>query len=268
MVDLVLEDMSSSVLGGAMSEWANRVEEIRAKSKNIQSKLSGEMRKCITRIKDGTALLVARSEASGDPHFLRMRNNELATQLREKENENARLKEQLRKVSLGPSPPRRKRRIEKAEGGMDSVQNTSADLTLRKSTAIVAAPIGEEFPPLVQRPPRVLTVRNSGGRALPPVPTFITAVCDSEGTETGAEAYFTQHINFLTAARDMERKRREHQGKELVGPQEERKRLGEIQDGVKKVGPRIVSNVQVAPPYKVRLREGDVIPTISGSETE
>lgn len=105
MVEHVFEDMSSSVLGGAILEWANRVEEIRMKSRNFQGKLSGEMKKCVIKIKEGTALLVARSEATGDPHFLRMRNTELATQLRETENENARLKEQLRKMSLGAITP-------------------------------------------------------------------------------------------------------------------------------------------------------------------
>lgn len=68
---------------------------------------------CVGKIKEGTALLVIRSEATGDPDFLRMRNSELAARLRETERENARLKEQLKKTSPLPSPPR-KRRIEKA----------------------------------------------------------------------------------------------------------------------------------------------------------
>lgn len=120
VVDLVFEDMSSSVLGGAIVEWANRIDEIRAKSKNLQGRLNGEMKKCVSKIKEGTALLVARSEATGDPQFLRMRNTEWATRLREMENENARLKEQLRKMSLGPSPPRRKRKVDRVASGTDS----------------------------------------------------------------------------------------------------------------------------------------------------
>lgn len=82
VVELVFEDMTSAVLGGAILEWINRIDEIRVKSKNFQGKLSGEMKKCAAKIKEGTALLVTRSEATGDPHFLRMRNSELATQLR------------------------------------------------------------------------------------------------------------------------------------------------------------------------------------------
>lgn len=93
VVEHVFEDMSSSVLGGAILEWANTIDEIRVKSKNFQGRLSGEMKKCVTKIKEGAAFLVARSEATGDSHFLRMRNTELATQLRETEKENARLKE-------------------------------------------------------------------------------------------------------------------------------------------------------------------------------
>lgn len=62
------------------------------KSRNFQGRLNGEMKRCVIKIKDGTAALVARSEATGDPQFLRMRNSELVTQLRESERENARLR--------------------------------------------------------------------------------------------------------------------------------------------------------------------------------
>lgn len=51
IVEQVLEDMSSAVLGGAIAEWASRIDELRAKSKNIQGRLSGEMRKCVSKIR-------------------------------------------------------------------------------------------------------------------------------------------------------------------------------------------------------------------------
>lgn len=274
VVDLVFEDMSSSVLGGAIMEWANRVDEIRVKSRKFQGKLSGEMKKCVNKIKDGTALLVARSEATGDPQFLRMRNSELGTQLRESENENARLREQLRKLSLGPSPPRRKRRIEKVEDEADVSQAAPAVLATPKRPVATKAPVREEFPPLVQRPPRVVASGSGSVRVPPLMPDFSTAVCDS-GTETGAEAYFTRHIKFLTAMREMEKQRRDQQGKEQVGHHEEKKketrnvdRRGDVQDRGQKVGPRIISNVQVAPPYMSRNKEGAASSAISGSDAE
>lgn len=272
VVDLVLEDMTSAVLGGAITRWADRVEDIRSKCKNIQGKLSGEIRKCMIRIKDGTALLVARSEASGDPKFLRLRNSELDSRLREVENENVRLKEQLRKLNLGPSPPRRKRRIEKGDSSMDLVQSALVDTTPRKGTVTTPTLVREEFPPLPQRFPR--SMRDGNGQMLPSAMTFSTAVCESEGTESAAEAYFTRHINFLTAARDMERKRREQYGKEkmdLEGSRKENRNEGrykELSGGREKSGPRIVSDIQVAPPFKVRLKEGATTPIVSGSEAE
>lgn len=106
VVDQALEAMSSSVLGGAMKEWVDRIDEIRIKSKNLQGKFSGDMKRCVTKIKEGTTLMMIRLEATGDPHFLRMRNSELASHLREAQSENARLEEQLRRLcSATPSPP-------------------------------------------------------------------------------------------------------------------------------------------------------------------
>lgn len=274
IVDLLLEEMSSSVLGGSIMEWANRVEEIRVKSRKFQGKLSGEMKKCMGKIKEGTALLVARAEATGDPQFLRLRNSELDSRLLEIENENVRLKEQLRKLSLRPSPPRRKRKVEKGDFDMD--QSVSVDTNVQKGSMIIPSPMKDEFPPLPQRTPRKMAMKGGSGRVLPPGKSFLTTVGDSEGNETGAEAYFTQHISFLTAMRDLERKRREQSGKEKMDLEERREgnadrdgdRYKEVLDGVKKVGPRIVSNVQVAPPFKVRLKEQGPIPMASGSESE
>lgn len=146
IVEFVFEDMSSSVLGGAISEWANRIDEIRVKSKNIQGKLNGDIRKCVINIKEGTAVLVARSVATGDSQFLRMRNSELTSQLREAENENARLNEQIRKMSLGLSPPRRKRRMDKEVSGMDPIQAVSVDPNTSKERRVTL--VREDFPPL------------------------------------------------------------------------------------------------------------------------
>lgn len=274
VVEHDLEDLSSSVLGGAISEWANRIDEIRVKSKNLQGRLNGEMKKCVSNIKEGTALLVARSVAAGDPQFLRMRNSELDSRLREAESENARLREQLRKMSLGPSPPRRKRKVDRTASGTDATPSefVVADTPKGKKVAPVSA--REEFPPLPQRPPRDIGMYSRGNRMQHMVPASYTAICDSEGTETGAEAYFTRHINFLTSARDAERKRREYQEKEQLKPQIERRgdrldqqgnrdRKAQVQDEARKAGPgpRIVSDIQVAPPFRER-------PKMSGSEVE
>lgn len=148
----VFEDMSSSVLGGAIQEWASTIEDIRVKSKNIQGRLSGDMKKCVANIIEGAALLVVRTEATGDPQFLRMRNSELMARLREAENENSRLREQLKRKSPGMSSPPPRKSKEKVvkkvakEAATDSAQVDSADP--------VDQPLREDFPPLPQRPPR------------------------------------------------------------------------------------------------------------------
>lgn len=185
----VLEDMSSPVLGGAIQEWADSIEDIRAKSRNIQGRLSGELKRHVARIKEGAALLVVRLDATGDPQFLRMRNTELVARLREMENENSRLKEMLRKKSPGvPSSPRRKK-VEKT-AVVDTVPVVLDDS--------VESAAREEFPPLPQRPPRIR----------------------------------------------------------------------EVQDGGTKVGPRIVSDVQVVAPRKERRSEVATASVATGSETE
>lgn len=68
IIEQALEDLSSSVLGGAIMEWASKIDDIRVKSKKLQGKFSGEIRRCVIKIKEGTTLLVIRSEATGDPH--------------------------------------------------------------------------------------------------------------------------------------------------------------------------------------------------------
>lgn len=271
VADHVLEDMSSSVLGGAIFEWTSRIDDIRVKSKNLQGRLNGEMKKCVKNIKEGTAILVARSVATGDHQFLRMRNSELDSRLRESENENARLKEQLRRMSSGPSPPRRKRKTDQDASGTDAQNESLVAGTpkgVKKATPAVAK---EEFPPLPQRPPRDVGIYNRGSGSHQVIPPLPVAFWDSEGTETGAEAYFTRHINFLTSARDAERKRREHREREQLKPHIEenedrldnRNRKTQVQDGARKAGPglRVVSDVQVAPPFRER-------PMMSGSEME
>lgn len=135
-----------------MAEWANQIEDMRSKSKNLHGKFSGAIKNLLVKIKEGTALLVVRSEAVGDPHFLRMRNTELTTRMKEVEKENARLKEQVRKASPGADSPSRKKKIEKrmTMATCDGAENEAAK---REKMAPVSAR-REEFPPLPQRVPR------------------------------------------------------------------------------------------------------------------
>lgn len=269
IVEHALEEMSSSVLGGAILEWSNKIDEIRVKSKNFQGKLNGEMKRCVIQIKEGTSFLVARSEASGDPQFLRMRNSELVSQLREAERENARLKEQLKRTSPIPSSPLRKRRSERMIDGGSVAQGSSGNRAVPKGTKVGPPLTGEAFPPLPQRPPRkVLSGKGEGQE--PPLQTPSLAICDSD-SDVDTETFLTKRINLLVTARNMEKERKSRrrsiqQGMEQLGLlNEEENRV--IQEGSKKVGPRIVSNIMVALPFKERLGEGTALEA-PGSGTE
>lgn len=279
IIEQALDDLSSSVLGGAIMEWANKVDEIRVKSKNLQGKLNGEIKRCVTKIKEGTTLLVIRSEATGDPHFLRLRNAELASQLRESEGENARLREQLKRMSPKTSPLR-KRRISKMAVASDSPGDAPMDSAAPKVSGVFSSLIREAFPPLPQRPPRGtnVTIKSGSDRATPVAGTSSVVPGGSADAESGMEAHYTRRINALVAARDLEieKRRKVQSGKEQAGSQERRSEKRDDKDGNRsrppkdggpKVGPRIISDVQIAPPLE-RPREGILSPAMSELEAE
>lgn len=254
IIEQALEDLSSSVLGGAIMEWANKIDEIRVKSKNLQGKLSGEIKRCVTKIKEGTTLLVIRSEATGDPHFLRLRNAELASQLREAKEENARLEEQLKRMSPKASPPR-KRRVPKMEVTSDSARSAPKDSAALKMSGAMSSLIREAFPPLPQRLPRdtSVAIKSGSDRVTPMAGTSSMVPSGSADVESGMEAYYTRRINALVSARDLEieKRRKEQSGKEQVGSQKGRNEKGADtngnqgrapKDGSPKVGPRILSD--------------------------
>lgn len=53
------------------------VESMRAKSKNLQSGISGRMRRELDRAKDVIKTLIYKAETTGDPTFLRIKHREL-----------------------------------------------------------------------------------------------------------------------------------------------------------------------------------------------
>lgn len=102
--------MDVARIGGYMKELIDELEGIRTKSKKLQGRLSGHMKDNLTRMKEGVSLLVTRANAVGDPQYLRMRVGDLEIKLKDKERENSRLKEEMRKTSPGvKSPPRKER---------------------------------------------------------------------------------------------------------------------------------------------------------------
>lgn len=271
IIEQALEELTSSVLGAAIVEWANKIDEIRVKSKNIQGKLSGEIKRCVTKIKEGATLLAIRSEATGDPHFLRMRNSELASQLREMERENARLEEQLRRASPKISPPRKKR-LMKMEAVSEVACSSPVDSSAVKMAGAASSTIREAFPPLPQRSPRGTKTAKKGGGDLV-TKGASTSFVDPGGSankEMGMEVYFNRRINTLVIARDreIERQRKEELRKTQTGLEEGKLRDGTSEVGNLKVGPTIISDVQLMPPRSERPIEGGLSSAVSEIENE
>lgn len=74
--------LASSDLAKQAFAWLEELDEMRAKSGNIQGKVSGTIKKKIAHVREVVATLMGRADACGDTAFLKMRNAELSVQLR------------------------------------------------------------------------------------------------------------------------------------------------------------------------------------------
>ncbi|XP_011145671.1 neurofilament medium polypeptide-like [Harpegnathos saltator] len=74
--------MTAAEAGALAMEWLDEVESGRAKSSNIQGRISGMMRTNVIKVKDLIRALIGKAEATGDPLYLRMRNAELSMQIK------------------------------------------------------------------------------------------------------------------------------------------------------------------------------------------
>lgn len=149
VVEHVVEDVSSSELGGIITDWVNRMDEI-CVSENLLDIESIEA--CMMMIRDSTTLLVKRGM-------------ELETQLSEAERKNLRLEEQTRRMSFGSSSP--KRNSVKVVAAANIAQSITVGPSMLRGSKVLPTLIREEFPPLPplpQRPPRNVTTRSGGDR--------------------------------------------------------------------------------------------------------
>lgn len=102
-----LRIMGATNVGALGLDCLDRIESMRARSKNLQGGFSGKMRRDLEKAKDVINTLIFKSEASGDPAYLKIKNRELLDEmkklkmkdtLREREAEQMRLMfEELRK---------------------------------------------------------------------------------------------------------------------------------------------------------------------------
>lgn len=102
-----LRIMVATNVGALGLDCLERVENMRARSKNLQGGISGKMRRDLERAKEVINTLIFKSEAFGEPAYLKIKNRELSAEieklklkdiLREKESEEMRtIVEELRK---------------------------------------------------------------------------------------------------------------------------------------------------------------------------
>ncbi|XP_070162539.1 uncharacterized protein [Polyergus mexicanus] len=76
-----LRIMRANSVGAMGLDYLANIESMRSKSRNLQGGISGKMRKDIEKTKDVINTLIYKSEAAGDPSYLRLRNKELADQI-------------------------------------------------------------------------------------------------------------------------------------------------------------------------------------------
>ncbi|XP_070169691.1 uncharacterized protein PF3D7_1120000-like [Polyergus mexicanus] len=92
---LDLKIMGATNVGALGLDCLERIENMRARSKNLQGGISGRMRRDLERAKEVINTLIFKSEASGDPAYLKIKNRELTAEI-----EKLKLKDILREREL------------------------------------------------------------------------------------------------------------------------------------------------------------------------
>lgn len=76
-----LRILGATNVGALGIDCLTNIEQMRAKCKNIPGGISGKMKKELERAKEMINTLIEKSEATGDPTFLKLKNKELNTQI-------------------------------------------------------------------------------------------------------------------------------------------------------------------------------------------
>lgn len=91
----LLKTMTASDIGNQIIDYAQDFDVIRAKSKNIQGTLSGEMRKRINYVKEAVRTLQEKADEKGDPQILRQKIDDLKKEIKEGKREEERRDREL-----------------------------------------------------------------------------------------------------------------------------------------------------------------------------
>lgn len=118
-----LAGMPTASIGACGIEWADALDECRAKSRNLQGGVSGLMKQYIAQLKDVIVTLVGKAEVAGNPSLLMTRTDELSKRLKIIQGDNTIIKRALAEA---------KKRIKELE---DQVQERVLDFS-RKSASV------------------------------------------------------------------------------------------------------------------------------------
>lgn len=76
-----LTALSASVIASRAFEWLTTIDDLRARSKNLQSAVSGNIKRNLTQVRRAITILLARVHATGDTRHLKQKNEDQALEI-------------------------------------------------------------------------------------------------------------------------------------------------------------------------------------------
>lgn len=236
----------ASQLGASAIEWLEDLETIRIGSGNMQGGLQSQMKKRVTALKEVVRVLAEKVEDIGDPNYLRRRNAELTAELKVSRKETEKLRRDLSDLkSVVENLQERMRTQESTKIMFDKASSppTFPDYLGQRGTDM------QDMEEMVKRPAL-------GGVAKPiPMPANDVRKMDAKTMEFElANQIKNLRLQMKTLKRDKAQQQEQPQDKETK---------------VSVIGkPKIISNVQIAPPVK-EISEHPIIghsPIVGSSE--
>jgi len=222
-------------LAGVVDGWLGDMELARSKSKNLNGRISGCLKDRISCIRSVIKNLVDRVKDTGDVTYLRRRNDELASQLRESKREEDRLQSFLKEADL---------KIEKLNGEIYDLRRRigSRSLTadsLEKSSHLAKSGSDTPNTPVTSR--KNTSRKKIAQERQSPIVESLQALDDQLTAISKFEEKITSFQELLRSMRA-----------ELYGSTEvisdKVNRTASLADPPKRAVPKIISNIQLVPP--------------------
>jgi len=231
-----LNSKSADEISGIAYGWLNDVELARFKSKKLNCRISGCIRDRVECLRSVVKTLVDRAKDAGDLSYLRRRNDELAAQLRESKKEEGRLKSLLKESDVKNGKLNSEIQLLRRRVG-----SSSADSVGPRQDTPRRTPRKE---PLTKRDVRK---ESSIVESLQDCDDRLNAIAKCDERITKFEAKFEAILRQLRS--------------DLYGSVETlEEQITNVVDPPKRVGPRIISDVQLVPPRSMGRQESEPIP--------